>query len=77
MSVMLNLYIWGGGGLSDQVNVVFNFVTVGPDNNYHSELWTCLQGLKKGICSKFHWVKWLLFNVVMLTSDYCKTVSKL
>lgn len=36
MSVMLNLYI--GGGLSDQVNVVFNFVTVGPDNNYHSEL---------------------------------------
>lgn len=37
MSVMLNLYIWGGG-LSDQVNVVFNFVTVGPDNNYHSEL---------------------------------------
>lgn len=51
MSVMLNLYIWegeGGGELSDQVNVVFNFVTVGPDNNYHSELWTCLQGLKKG-----------------------------
>lgn len=41
MSVMLNLYIWegeGGGELSDQVNVVFNFVTVGPDNNYHSEL---------------------------------------
>lgn len=33
MSVMLNLYIWEGegGGLSDQVNVVFNFVTVGPD----------------------------------------------
>lgn len=31
-------FVYLGGGLSDQVNVVFNFVTVGPDNNYHSEL---------------------------------------